>query len=82
MYPFDRAQEALEYDNASYVKPFYSNRSDDPCSVMMQMVPSVRADRIVKKLGEEGWDDGPGASQAFTVQEGEVLQIGFKASRD
>ena len=55
-------------------------RSDEPCSLILQVVPAARADKLTKKLTEEGWDDGPGASQPFQIQEGDVLELGFRGN--
>ena len=46
----------------------------------MHVVPAVKAARMSKKLSDEGWDDGPGISQSFHIQEGDVLEIGFRGN--
>ena len=55
-------------------------RSDEPCSLILHVVPAAKADKLTKKLTKDGWDDGPGASPSFHVQEGDVLELGFRGN--
>ena len=55
-------------------------RSDEPCSLILHVVPAAKANKLTKRLAEEGWDDGPGASQPFQIQEGAVLELGFRGN--
>ena len=55
-------------------------RSDEPCSLILHVVPAAKANKLTKRLAEDGWVDGPGASQPFQVQEGDVLEMGFRGN--
>ena len=59
---------------------FFFFRSDEPCSLILHVVPSAKANKLTKRLAEDGWDDGPGASQPFQIQEGDVLELGFRGN--
>ena len=56
------------------------SRTDEPCSLIMHVAPAVKADRLSKKLSDDGWDDGPGVSQSFHIHEGDVLEVGFRGN--
>ena len=38
-------------------------RSDDPYDTVLSVVPSTKSEKTLKTLSEEGYDDGPDASQ-------------------
>ena len=40
-------------------------RSDDPYDTVLSVVPSTKSEKTLKTLSEEGYDDGPDASQVF-----------------
>lgn len=49
---------------------------EDQTDVLIQVVPAHRADRALKALHEEGYDDeGPAASQEFVVKERQVCCV-------
>ena len=61
---------------------FISYRTEDPNDVIIQMVPHSKTDKTLKKLNEEGYEEGPGASADIVLHESDVIQLGFRGNID
>ncbi|XP_062566933.1 death domain-containing protein 1-like, partial [Saccostrea cucullata] len=55
-------------------------RSDDPNEIVMMCCPASKTEKIIKKLGEEGFDEGPPPSKDIIVKEGQILTVGFRGN--
>ncbi len=44
------------------------------------MAPTAKQDRIIKQLEDDGYEEGPGASNNVTLREGDILTLGFRGN--
>jgi len=43
-------------------------------------VPAVKKDRVIKKLIDEGYDEGPEPSESFLLAEGDLLDVAYRGN--
>ena len=43
-------------------------RSDDPYDTVLSVIPAAKTEKTLKKLSEEGYDDGPDPSQVVIIK--------------
>ena len=55
-------------------------RSDDPYDVIAEVALRSKTDKIVAKLRDDGYDDGPGVSGDFVLREGDHVGLTFRAN--
>ncbi|KAL3885313.1 hypothetical protein ACJMK2_025389, partial [Sinanodonta woodiana] len=54
--------------------------SDDPFDTVLQVVHVSKTDKTLKRLSEEGYDDGPEPSPAVAINEGDVIEVSFRGN--
>ena len=47
---------------------------------MLHVVPSSQTEKVLKRLDEEGYEEGPGSSANLMLREGDVLEVGFRGN--
>ena len=50
---------------------------DSPCSAIHVLVSPSRLDRVINRLSDIGYDDGPEPSKEFSISEGTKLDLSF-----
>ncbi|KAK2191014.1 hypothetical protein NP493_62g00010 [Ridgeia piscesae] len=55
-------------------------RSEYLSDVTLHVVHPSRADRLIRQLEANGYDDGPDNSAPFQLREGDVLEVGFRGN--
>ncbi|XP_052785943.1 death domain-containing protein 1-like [Mya arenaria] len=74
------ANEVSNFLSQKLVQVILKQRSDDPFDTVMSVVPSTKTEKTLKKLSEEGYDDGPEPSQVLSINEGDVIEVGFRGN--
>lgn len=55
-------------------------KTDDLCEVCLTAVAQPRWEKTLKRLEEDGYDEGPGASKEFPIHEGDHLEVTFRGN--
>ncbi|KAK3098637.1 hypothetical protein FSP39_021461 [Pinctada imbricata] len=62
------------------VRLILRQKSHDPSEVNVSCVPSFKVDKSLKRLADEGYDDGPAPSKEIIIKEGQILEIQFRGN--
>lgn len=62
------------------VQVFLRQRNDDPNEIILSCAQTNKTERALRKLGELGYEEGPGPSKEIVVKEGQVLDIVFRGN--
>jgi hypothetical protein len=62
------------------VRSLLRQRADNPSDVIHQLVPSTRVEAVLRKFREQGYTEGPVASQEFLLGEGDSVVLTFKGN--
>lgn len=55
-------------------------RSEDLTDMVFHVVPTSKSDRLMKRLADKGYDEGPALSQNLMLHEGDVMEISFRGN--
>ena len=55
-------------------------RSDDPYDVIAHLTHHSKTSKVLQKLHDDGYDEGPGASADFVLREGDHVGLTFRAN--
>ena len=56
------------------------HRSDNPYEVAVEIVLHTKAEKSLKRMIEQGFDEGPGLSKEIVLREGDHLTLDFRAN--
>ncbi|XP_013383289.1 death domain-containing protein 1 [Lingula anatina] len=62
------------------VRAVLRQKSDDPSDVSLQCLAANKIDKALRKMTEEGFDDGPPASKDLVLTEGQELFLRFRGN--
>lgn len=74
------ASEMSEFLSQKFVQVILKQKSEDPFDTVMSVVPQSKTDKTLKKLSQEGYDDGPEPSQVLSINEGDIIEVGFRGN--
>ncbi|XP_052268822.1 death domain-containing protein 1-like [Dreissena polymorpha] len=74
------ANEVSSFLSQKFVQVILKQKSNDPLDTVLSVVPTSRTEKTLKKLSQEGYDDGPEPSQALSINEGDVIEVGFRGN--
>jgi len=77
----ERIADALEILLARRVVRFVVKQQfSDPCEVLACIVPIQRMERVLRRLQEEDYENGPETSAEFLIKEGDRLSLVFRGN--
>ncbi|XP_053387400.1 death domain-containing protein 1-like isoform X2 [Mercenaria mercenaria] len=74
------ATEMSNLLSQKFVQVILKQKSDDPFDTVMSVVPQTKTEKTLKQLSQEGYDDGPEPSQVLSINEGDVIEVGFRGN--
>ncbi|XP_021350911.1 death domain-containing protein 1-like [Mizuhopecten yessoensis] len=55
-------------------------RSDDPFDCLINVVPVSKTQKVLKRLNDTGYDEGPEPSSIVNINEGDVIEVSFRGN--
>ncbi|KAL3885307.1 hypothetical protein ACJMK2_025385 [Sinanodonta woodiana] len=74
------AHQLTGFLTQKFAQVILKQRSDDPFDTVLQVVHVSKTDKTLKRLSEEGYDDGPEPSPAVAINEGDVIEVSFRGN--
>lgn len=74
------ACEVSHFLSQKFVQVILKQKSDDPYDTVLSVIPAAKTEKTLKKLSEEGYDDGPDPSQVLSINEGDIIEVSFRGN--
>ncbi|XP_048251559.1 death domain-containing protein 1-like [Haliotis rufescens] len=69
-----------DYLSKRYVQIVMKQRSEDAFDAVLHVTPVNKVDKLLTKLGDEGFGEGPTASQVLSISEGDTVEVTFRGN--
>ncbi|XP_060082127.1 death domain-containing protein 1-like [Ylistrum balloti] len=74
------ASAIFEFLSKRFAQVIVKQRSDDPFDCLINVVPVSKTQKVLKRLHESGYDDGPDPSSIVNINEGDVIEVSFRGN--
>ncbi|XP_050392130.1 uncharacterized protein LOC126810860 [Patella vulgata] len=62
------------------IQVFLRQRGEDLNDILVSCASTNKVERVLRRLAEDGFDEGPSVSKEISVKEGQVLEIRFRGN--
>ncbi|XP_046546528.1 death domain-containing protein 1-like [Haliotis rubra] len=69
-----------DYLSRRHVQIVMKQRSDDPFDATLHVTPVNKAEKLLNKLADDGYGDGPSASNVLNISEGDTIEVTFRGN--
>lgn len=74
------ASAIYEFLSKRFAQVIVKQRSDDPFDCLINVVPISKTQKVLKRLHDSGYDDGPDPSSIVNINEGDVIEVSFRGN--